>query len=1221
MLQTRQGNNSFYATIALALAISATLLYPGLAQNLLNATGFIPHGHCYLWKPELVWLHVSTDTIIGVCYVSISSTLAYLVYRTRKEIPFHWMFLVFGAFIIACGTTHFVEVITLWHPIYWLSGDVKLITALASVSAALTLPPLVPKVEGLLATLKLAEERRQQLELAKQSDEEQTWLKTNVADLTRMLQGQRNLTNAASLILTRICSLLEAQQGVFYWLDRSANPPMLERLSQYATPESAQLKPRLHLGEGLIGQCAIDQKPYLLSNVPSEYVRIGSGLGDAAPRHLIVLPILFETQVVAVIELASLKPFSELSFQFLNESCDLLGVVLTTIAATARTTDLLMQSQSLTEELQQQQAELQETNCRLEEQANELQRSEAQLREQQEELQQTNEQLQQLNLELEEKANQLKERNREVERKNREVEHARQALEEKATQLALSSRYKSEFLANMSHELRTPLNSLLILANLLSQNRDRNLTEKQIEYSQTIYAAGNDLLDLINDILDLAKIESGKLSIEPQIVLFTELKTSLENIFNQVAHTKGLDFAIALNPQLPTSFITDSKRLQQILRNLLSNAFKFTASGSVTLSMIPVTPDPSLNERSLVVAFSVTDTGIGISPEKQVAIFEAFQQADGTTSRKYGGTGLGLSISRELAHLLGGQLTVKSQEGQGSTFTVYLPSYDTLYSAAIEVSSKTTSESSENSSELPSRDVFQESSQESSITKQMLIDRMSDPIAPNRSEYAVNGSANVVNRSDYFSGNNNGNINGDINGNNNGNINGSIKGYTNGDSLADHAIEDDRADLQSGDNVLLIIEDDLNFAHSLLQIAHQQGFKGLVSTRSDTGLELVRHIQPVAIMLNIRLADGWGWQLLEQLKSNAQTRGIPVYVLSVDDHLERSLQLGAVAYLQKPVTPESLNDTFSALRQFMEQQVKQLLVVEDDRTQAQTICELLGQNSLQPTIAASGAQALDFLQSGEFDCAVLDLILPDMNGFDLLEQIKEAYPTLPIVVYTGKELTLEEETHLKRFTETIIIKDVRSLERLFDEIMLFLYQVQTRSSQQTSPISSPLLPSPSLASPLSMSVPSPSIQTNAASRASEGNPNRLAARDAVLAGKKVLIIDDDVRNIFAITSLLEEYDVEVFYAENGQAGLRVLNQHPEIHLVLMDVMMPEMDGYEATRAIRSQNAFRSLPIIALTAKAMQGDREKCLEVGASDYITKPVNPDQLISLLRVWLYG
>jgi signal transduction histidine kinase/CheY-like chemotaxis protein len=1052
MLQSRQENNSLYVTLAIAFAIAATLLYPGLAQNLLTAAGFMPHGHCYLWKPELVWLHVATDTIIGVCYVAISATLSYLVYRTRREIPFHWMFLVFGAFIIACGATHFMEVITLWNPMYWLSGDIKLLTALASISAALTLPPLVPRVESLLKTLKLAEERRQQLEVAQQNTAAQTWLKSNVADLSQRLQGQRDLASTATIVLSHFCSLVEAQQGVFYWLEQDSDISMLKLVGSYATQASAQLKPQLQLGEGLIGQCAIDKKSLLLSDIPSNYIQISSGLGHASPRQLIVLPVLFESEVVAVIELASFQPFSEIALTFLDEASKILGVVLTTIAATARTTELLAQSQALTQELQRQQIELQDTNCRLEEQAEELQTSEAQLREQQEELQQTNEQLQELNVEL----------------------------EEKAAQLALSSRYKSEFLANMSHELRTPLNSLLILANLLSENRDGNLTAKQVEYSQTIYAAGNDLLELINDILDLAKIESGKLSIALQLISFPNLKIALEQIFQQVASSKGLDFTITLDPHLPSTFTTDPKRLQQILRNLLSNAFKFTQQGSIELS---------ITVESSEIAFAVKDTGIGIPAHKQTAIFEAFQQADGTTSRKYGGTGLGLSISRELATLLGGRLTVESQENQGSTFTLYLPIVETVQPAIA---------------------------------------------------------------------------------------------FETGERSMQMVIADDRASLQPGDAVLLIVEDDLNFAYSLLEIAHQQGFKGLIATHSDIALALLQQFHPVAMMLDVNLPDGNGLSLLNYLRANPQ-RDLPVYVLSGDDHLERSLQLGAIAYLQKPVTPTSLNEAFSILKQFLAERVKQLLIIEDDPTQAQSLYELLKQDQVQIAIARSGVQALEMLQSMEFDCAVLDLMLPDRDGFELLEDIKTHYPALAIVVYTGKELTIEEEARLKRLAETIIIKDARSPERLSDEMMLFLHQVQLKAVQPQSLTQS------------------------------------LQASDAVLVGKKVLIIDDDVRNIFAITSLLEEYEMEVLYAENGRAGLQVLNQNPDINLVLMDIMMPEMDGYDATRAIRAQTRFKLLPIIALTAKAMKDDREQCLAAGASDYITKPLNLDQLISLLRVWL--
>lgn len=881
MLQSQPNNsifnNTVYITSAIAIIIAMTLLYPGLAQNLLSATGFMPHGHCYLWKPELVWLHVSTDLLIGSCYVAISTTLAYLVYRTRREIPFHWMFLVFGAFIVACGATHFMEVLTLWHPVYWLAGDVKLVTALASVAAALTLPPLVPKVEGLLATLKLAEERRQQLEAARQNSEAQTWLKTNVAELSRLLQGQRNLETAAQLILSRVASLIGAQQGGLYWRETQNDLPELRWIGGYAYQKSEKLRSRIAFGEGLIGQCALDNRIIHLDNLPSDYIRINSSLGETAPRHLIVLPILFESEVVAVMEFASLEAFAEPSLTLLQEICDTLGVILTTIAATAQTTELLNHSQALTEELRLQQRELQETNQRLEEQAEELQVSAAQLRDQQEELQQSNEQLQQLNAELEEKAYLLEARNREVEQKNRDIEQARQVLEQQASELALSSRYKSEFLANMSHELRTPLNSLLILARLLSENREGNLTERQQEYSSTIYASGKDLLSLIDDILDLAKIESRTLSLHPEPFLLKDLQGFLAKTFRQVAQDKGLDFRIELDQNLPKVIITDAKRLQQILKNLLANAFKFTERGSVALSITQVQDE---------IAFSVRDTGIGIPAEKLQLIFEAFQQGDGTTSRKYGGTGLGLSISRELAQLLGGRIEVESQERQGSRFTVYLP--------------------------------------------------------PQQSENGIPPSDN-------------------------------------------------------------------------------------------------RNGAPVKV--------GSG--------SLSQT-------LPTEDSIQKNNHSN-------------------------------------------------GNSALVKTVAGTVSQ------------------------------------------------------------------------------MLPIQQVEATKSTAA------------------LSEPAPASSLSHQS-------------DPILQGKNILIVDDDVRNIYALASLLEEHDARVRYAENGRAGLEILQTCPDINIVLMDIMMPEMDGYEAMQQIRQQEAFRSLPIIALTAKAMRGDREKCLEAGASDYISKPVQPEQLLSLLRVWLY-
>jgi CheY-like chemotaxis protein/signal transduction histidine kinase len=942
-----------------------------------------------------------------------------------------------------------------------------------------------------------------------QRNDEQTWLKTNLAEVSQQLQGQRDLAAVSRLILSNLAPFVGAQQGVFYVMNFVEDQPVLKMLNSYAYQERRHLSNEFRLGEGLVGQCALEKQRILLTDVPDDYIRIHSGLGSALPLNILVLPILFENQVTGVLELASFQRFSDLHLTLLDEIAEAIGVALNTIAADMRTQQLLEESQTLAEELQVQQEELEESNQRLQEQTKALEESEFLLKEQQEELKQTNEELQQLNQELEEKAELLTIQKREVEQKNQEIDRSRTELEEKAAQLALSSKYKSEFLANMSHELRTPLNSLLILARLLADNNDGNLTGKQVEYSRTIYSSGNDLLELINDILDLAKIESGTISLEVEALSLGELQLYLERTFEQVAQSKELSFTIALSPDLPASINTDIKRLQQILKNLLSNAFKFTERGGVTLSVATqnalATPG---NEPTI--AFAVSDTGIGILPEKQKVIFEAFQQADGTTSRKYGGTGLGLSISRELAHLLGGSIQLVSQPGQGSTFTLYLPQ---------------TAKGTEKTA-LPLNSL--------------------QPLQP--IELPTPAAAPPL-------------------------------------PLAE--IADDRDRIQSSDRVLLIIEDDINFARILLEMARQQGFKSIVALRSHPGLALAQHFKPDAIMLDIHLPDMDGWTVLDRLKHNPETRHIPIHILSSDDQQQRGLHLGAVAYLQKPVSPETLNQIFTNIKGFIDRPVKSLLIIEDDVVQANSIAELIGNGDVQSSIVGTGAEALSRLRSHSYDCVVMDLGLPDMSGFDLIEQIKqEAHLySLPIIIYTGKELTRPEETRLKRLAETIIVKDVRSPERLLDETALFLHRVQANLPQPTREIL-----------------------------------EELRQSDPVLAHKKVLIIDDDVRNIFALTSLLEQYEMEVVYAENGRDGIEVLQANPDTDAVLMDVMMPEMDGYETTRAIRQQEKYRTLPIVALTAKAMQGDRERCIEVGASDYITKPVDPEQLLSLLRVWLY-
>ncbi|MEH2128329.1 response regulator [Nostoc sp.] len=946
-----------------------------------------------------------------------------------------------------------------------------------------------------------------------QKNEEQNWLKSNLAEFTQMLQGQRNLESVSNVILSNLAPLVGASQGVFYVMDSINDQPVLKLLSGYAYKERKNLANQFRLGEGLVGQCALEKQRILLTEVPSDYIRITSGLGEAPPLNIIVLPILFEGQVNAVIELASFGPFNKLHLTFLEQLSENLGVFLNNIASQLQTQQLLEESVALTEELQTQQEELQQSNQRLEEQTQELEESQFLVK-------QSNEELQQLNEELEEKAELLEVQNREVARKNQEVERARKSFEEKAEQLALSSKYKSEFLANMSHELRTPLNSLLILARLLADNSLNNLTDKQVEYSRTIYSAGTDLLELINDILDLAKIESGTMSLDIEQIALADLETSLEQTFRQVAHKKEISFTIERDEKLPLTIYNDSKRLQQVLKNLLANAFKFTEQGGVKLQISQV--DNS------TIAFAVSDTGIGIPAEKQKIIFEAFQQADGTTSRKYGGTGLGLSISRELAQLLGGRIELLSQPAQGSTFTLYLPR--------------------------------QQEKHGPNITTPPLEPTTSTRTTSTRKEVSL-----VENRPPTVD------------------ISPSVKVLP---SLP-HDIPDDREIIQSGDRILLIIEDDDKFARILLDMARQQGFKTIVALQSKQGLALAEQFKPNAIMLDIHMPEMDGWTVLDRLKHKPDTRHIPVHILSVDERQQRGLQLGAITYLQKPVSPEALTQVLTDIKGFIERQVRNLLIVEDDPVQAQSIIELIGNGDVQSTAVGTGAEALLILRSQHFDCMVLDLGLPDMSGFALIEQIKQEprLLKLPIIVYTGKELSRQEETQLRGLAETIIIKNVRSPERLLDETALFLHRVQAN-------------------------LPTPKRQML----------EQLHQNDPVLANRKILIIDDDLRNIFALTSFLESYQMQVLFAENGRDGIEMLQTNPDINIVLMDIMMPGMDGYETTRAIRQQQQFRSLPIIALTAKAMPGDREKCIEAGASDYITKPVDTEQLLSLLRVWLY-
>jgi CheY-like chemotaxis protein len=726
------------------------------------------------------------------------------------------------------------------------------------------------------------------------------------------------------------------------------------------------------------------------------------------------------------------------------------------------------------------------------------------------ELQARQSELQNTNEQLGTKAQLLAEQNAEVERKNAEVEQARYALEEKAAELALTSKYKSEFLANMSHELRTPLNSILILSQQLAENVAGNLSGKQIEFSRNINSSGSDLLNLINDILDLSKIESGTVSVDIEEIPFAGLRENIDRNFRHVAEAKNLPFNVWFADDLPRGMTSDPKRLQQILKNLLSNAVKFTSQGHVdvrvSLAKQGWTPDhPMLSAAPQVLSFAIEDTGIGVAPEKQRLIFEAFQQADAGTSRKYGGTGLGLAISRELAMLLGGEIKLASVHGRGSTFTLYLPLH---YPGPYEPRTRDTS--AKTSRSLAALPIAREAQ-----------------------------------------------------------------------------VEDDRDDIRDGDPVLLIIEDDSHYARILLGLARDKGFKGIVAAKGAMGIALARQYRPTAISLDIFLPDLLGWTVLNQLKLDPMTRHIPVQIVTLEEERQHGLAHGAFSYLVKAPTTAGLEAAFDRIKEFTAPRAKRLLIVEDNEIERQSIVELLGYNDIEVETVATGGEALAALLGRTFDCVVLDLRLPDMSGFELLAKMHKE-PTLadvPVVVFTGRELSVEEQLELKAMAKSIVLKDVRSPERLLDETSLFLHRVVTNLPAEK-----------------------------------QAMLERLHGSSEVLRGRKILVVDDDARNIFALTSVLENHEMEVVSATSGKGAIDLIQNDPDLSLVLMDIMMPDMDGYETMREIRRRPEFRTLPIVALTAKAMKGDREKCLDAGASDYIAKPVNTDQLLSLMRVWLF-
>ncbi len=977
----------------------------------------------------------------------------------------------------------------------------------------------------------LVQMRNNLRELSKES-EANNWIQTSIMKISDALRGEKSARELANQILSLIAELMNIQIGALY---SSEEDESLTLTGTYAYDIRKDNTTRFGLGDGLIGQAALEKKAILFTDPPKDYIFIQSGLGKTPPQNILVSPLIYQNKVLGVMELGSAHQLTQLQMDLIKQVSESIAIAFNSIntrwqmqnmlnMTTEQANKLRIQQEELkqkNEELQVQQEELRVANEELEEQTKALRKSEENLRTQQEQLQVTNE-------ELQEKTRALEEQKRKISDKNLELEVARTNIEQKAKELEISSKYKSEFLANMSHELRTPLNSLLILSRDLADNKNGNLNDDQIESCEIIYKSGSDLLTLINEILDLSKIESGKMTLNLEQITFSDLTDNIYRQFRPVTNQKQLALDVQIDPNIPGEIVTDRLRLEQILKNLMSNAIKFTDEGGIKVHFHLPAPGVDLSRSGLdvekTIAISVIDTGIGIPKEKQLAIWEAFQQADGGTSRKYGGTGLGLSISRELAKLLGGEILLRSEPGRGSTFTIYLPFVkveDTQpeIPSAIKKPATKTFQPSVGASETPSQSA---------------------------NSMKVTPSAATI-----------------------------------------RVIPDDRDDIQEKDKVILIIEDDPSFAQILIKQAKQNGFKVLACVTGEEGLTLADRFIPNAIILDIKLPGIDGLTVLERLKESSKTRHIPVHMMSAVEETIDVYKKGAIGYLNKPVKPEQLKKAFSKIEHFIDRKMKDLLIVEDDDSMRKSIKVVIGEEDVNITEVKTGDQALSILNERQFDCMVLDLGLPDMSGFDLLRQLdlNKISDIPPIIIYTGKELTKEENEELQNYTNSIIIKGVKSEERLLDETALFLHRVVD-------------------------DLPDKKQQIIA----------QLHDKEKLFQGKKIMVVDDDMRNVFAITKVLKDKGMEVVKAVNGQMALDVLEKEADIDLILMDIMMPVMDGYETMRKIRENRKFEKLPVIALTAKAMKEDRQKCIESGASDYMSKPVNIEKLLSLMRVWLY-
>jgi signal transduction histidine kinase/CheY-like chemotaxis protein/CHASE3 domain sensor protein len=950
--------------------------------------------------------------------------------------------------------------------------------------------------------------------------QEQAWLREGQTQIAERLVGQQTLAVIGRGVLAFVADYLQPVVAAMYVRDASGQ---LQRVSTYgfelaahgdeaATPD---------LQEGLVGQAARDGRLNHVRHIDTGYLKVASGLGEGSPAELVLAPTTNDGIVNGVVELGFMRPVGERDLTLLRLIGGVIGASIDAAQYRRRLQVAVEETQSLNEELQAQQEELRTANEELAEQSRVLGESQTHLEHQQAELQQTNAQ--------------LAEQAQVLDRRNEALKEAQAGLRERAEELQRASRYKSEFLANMSHELRTPLNSSLILAKLLAENKEGNLSAEQLKFAQTIYSAGNDLLNLINDILDLSKVEAGRLELHPQYLSVRKLVEGLQHGFTALAEEKRLAFSVELAPDAPASMVSDGQRIEQVLKNLLSNAIKFTDQGSVTLAV-----EPRPDER---IAFRVRDSGIGIPEGQQEVIFEAFRQADGTINRRYGGTGLGLSISRELAQLLGGAIEVESAAGQGSTFTLTVPLKWTPPSAPVEAAGAVAA--SRGGVAASARRTATAADPASAAATATPIGVTAPAPA---SEGAAPHAAPVP--------------------------------------APARAFADDRDDVAANARMLLVVEDDLAFAGVLYDLAHEMRYRCLVATTAHEALQLATSYLPSAILLDVRLPDDSGLTVLQFLKDDPRTRHIPVHIVAAEDFSEVAMHMGAIGFAVKPTTRDELMRIFGQLEEKSTKKVKRVLVVEDDARQRDSVVHLIGDEDIEIAAVESGAEALALLKETVYDCMIIDLKLPDMDGSALLEKMTQedicSFP--PVIVYTGRNLTREEEARLNRYSRSIIIKGARSPERLLDEVTLFLHTVESQLSAER--------------------------QTMLRSARN---------REKVFEGRKVLLVDDDVRNIFALASALEHKGLAVEIGRNGFEALARLAEVPDIDLVLMDVMMPGMDGLEATRRIRANPKLAQIPVIAITAKAMKDDQEQCRRAGANDYVAKPIDLDRLFSLIRVWM--